>query len=173
MRKVLGIICALSIVLSLSACGKTSFDGSRTGNDSQFVMEYKMFNTTDEQSLFLEAGDMIRAEVIVDSGKLAIKIQKDGDAPIYESDNTVDSENFDIEIQESGIYKITVTGEKAKGSVSFKKAASEKGAQEEAEQELSEKTIDLSDCKMALLLMNRLRWDMMERIMEIQNGMEI
>ena len=68
MRKVLGIIFALSIVLSLSACGKTSFDGSRIGNDSQFVMEYKIFNTTDEQSLFLEAGDMIRAEVIVDSG---------------------------------------------------------------------------------------------------------
>lgn len=145
MRKVLGIIFALSIVLSLSACGKTSFDGSRIGNDSQFVMEYKIFNTTDEQSLFLEAGDMIRAEVIVDSGKLAIKIQKDSDAPIYESDNTVDSENFDIEIQESGIYKITVTGEKAKGSVNFKKAASEKGAQEEAQQELSEKTIDLSE----------------------------
>lgn len=145
MRKVLGIIFALSIVLSLSACGKTSFDGSRTGNDNQFVMEYKIFNTTDEQSLFLEAGDMIRAEIIVDSGKLAIKIQKDSDAPIYESNNTVASENFDVEIPESGIYKITVTGEKAKGSVSFKKAASEKETQEEAQQELSEKTIDLSE----------------------------
>lgn len=147
MRKVFGsnIIFALSIVLSLSACGKTSFDGSRTGNDNQFVMEYKIFNTADEQSLFLEAGDMIRAEVIVDSGKLAIKIQKDSDAPIYESDNTVVSENFDIEIQESGIYKITVTGKKAKGSVSFKKVADEKETQEEAQQKLSEKTIDLSE----------------------------
>ncbi len=123
MRKVLGIICALSIVLSLGACGKTSFDGSRTGNDNQFIMEYKIFNTTDEQSLFLESGDMIRAEVIVDGGKLAIKIQKDSNAPLYERDNIVASENFDVKIQEGGTYKVTVTGEKAKGSVSFKKKA--------------------------------------------------
>lgn len=145
MRKVLGIICALSIILSLGACGKTSFDGSRTGNDNQFIMEYKIFNTTDRQSLFLETGDMIRAEVIVDSGKLAIKIQKDSNAPLYESDNIVASENFDVKIQESGTYQITVTGEKAKGSVSFEKIASEKETQEEAQQELSEKTINLSE----------------------------
>ena len=56
-------------VFLLSGCGKSSFDGIRTGNDSQFVMKYKIFNTTDEQSLFLESGDTIRTEVIVDSGK--------------------------------------------------------------------------------------------------------
>ena len=39
-------------------------------------MKYKIFNTTDEQSLLLESGDTIRTEVIVDSGKLSIKIQK-------------------------------------------------------------------------------------------------
>lgn len=63
-------------VFLLSGCGKSSFDGIRTGNDSQFVMKYKIFNTTDEQSLFLESGDTIRTEVIVDSGKLSIKIKK-------------------------------------------------------------------------------------------------
>ena len=42
-------------------------------------MKYKIFNTTDEQSLLLESGDTIRTEVIVDSGKLSIKIQKDSD----------------------------------------------------------------------------------------------
>ena len=47
------------IVFLLSGCGKSSFDGSRIGNDSQFVMKYKIFNTTDEQSLLLEAGDML------------------------------------------------------------------------------------------------------------------
>lgn len=102
------------IVFLLSGCGKSSFDGSRTGNDSQFVMKYKIFNTTDEQSLFLESGDTIRTEVIVDSGKLSIKIQKDSDTPIYERDDIVTSENFDVEIQESGTYKITVIGENTK-----------------------------------------------------------
>ena len=130
-------------VFLLSGCGKSSFDGIRTGNDSQFVMKYKIFNTTDEQSLFLESGDTIRTEVIVDSGKLSIKIQKDSDTPIYERDDIVTSENFDVEIQESGTYKITVIGENTKGGVNFKKVDGEKAEQEETQQGISEKKIDL------------------------------
>lgn len=141
MKKFLGIIGVLIIVISLSGCGNSSFDGSRIGNDSQFVMEYKIFNTTDGQSLLLEAGDTIRAKVVVESGRLSIKIQKDSDTPIYENDNIVASESFDVEIQESGTYKITVTGEKTKGSVSFEKVAGEKTERKE----VSEKTIDLSE----------------------------
>lgn len=145
MKKFLGIVYVLAIVFSLSACGKSSFNGSRTGNDSQFIMEYKTFNTTDAQSLLLESGDVIRAKVVVDSGRLSIKIQKDNDTPIYESDSIVTSESFDVVIQESGTYKITVTGEKAKGSVSFEKVAGEKTEQGETQQEVSEKAVDLSE----------------------------
>ncbi len=145
MKQFLSIIGVLIIVFSLSGCGKSSFDGSRIGNDSQFVMEYRIFNTTDEQSLLLDAGDTIRAKVVVDSGRLSIKIQKDSDAPIYENDNIVTSESFDVEIQESGTYKITVAGEKTKGSVSFEKVAGEETERNEVQQEVSEKTIDLSE----------------------------
>ena len=106
-------------------------------------MKYKIFNTTDEQSLLLESGDTIRTEVIVDSGKLSIKIQKDSDTPIYERDDIVTSENFDVEIQESGTYKITVIGENTKGGVNFKKVDGEKAEQEETQQGISEKKIDL------------------------------
>lgn len=141
MKKFLSIIGFLIIVFSLSGCGKSSFDGSRIGNDSQFVMEYKIFNTTDEQSLLLEMGDTIQAKMVIDSGKLSIKIQKDNDTPIYENDNIVVSESFNIEIQESGTYTVTVTGEKTKGSVSFEKIAGE----ETEQKEVSETTIDLSE----------------------------
>lgn len=145
MKKLLGMVYVWGIVFFLSACGKSSFNGSRIGNDSQFIMEYKIFNTTDGQSLLLESGDAIRAKVVVDSGRLSVKIQKDNDIPIYESDDIVTSESFDVEIQESGTYKITVTGEKAKGSVSFEKVTGEKVEQEEAQQEVSEKTMDLNE----------------------------
>jgi len=144
MKKFLGIVYVLTIVFSLSACGKSSFDGSRTGNDSQFIMEYKIFNTTDSQALLLQSGDTIRAEIVVDSGKVSIKIQKDSETPIYENNNLGTSENFDVEIQESGTYKITVTGEESKGSVSFRKIAGEKDAQE-VQQDMNEGTIDLSE----------------------------
>lgn len=42
MKKHLGILCSLILVLSLAACG-TDFDGSRTGNNNEFVMDYKVF----------------------------------------------------------------------------------------------------------------------------------
>ena len=50
---------------------------------------------------------------------ISIKIQKDGEEPIYESDGISASNEFDVEIDESGTYTVEVTGKKAKGSVSF------------------------------------------------------
>ena len=104
--------------LVLTACG-TKFDGSRTGNDSEFIMEYSVLNTTDAQDLTVESGDTISANIVVDKGSLSIKIQKDGEEPIYESDGISASNEFDVEIDESGTYTVEVTGKKAKGSVSF------------------------------------------------------
>lgn len=120
MKKVLLIVCVLALIVSLTACGKTpAFNGSRTGNDKEFIMEYSVLNTTDGQELSAEAGDTIHAKIVVESGNLSIKIQKDDEEPIYESSGNEISNEFDVEIDESGIYSVTVTGEKTKGSVSF------------------------------------------------------
>ena len=118
MKKIILIVCTLVFLISLTACG-TKFDGSRTGNDSEFIMEYSVLNTTDAQDLTIEAGDTISAKIVVDKGSLSIKIQKDGEEPIYESNGISISNEFDVEIDESGTYTVEVTGKKAKGSVSF------------------------------------------------------
>lgn len=118
MKKHLGILCSLILVLSLTACG-TDFDGSRTGNNNEFVMDYKVFNKTDSQDLIVEEGDTIHAEIIVEGGSLSFKIQKDDEVPVYESVDVSFSDEFDVDIEESGTYTVTVTGKKAKGSVSF------------------------------------------------------
>ena len=118
MKKIILIVCTLVFLISLTACG-TKFDGSRTGNDSEFIMEYNVLNTTDAQDLTIEAGDTISAKIVVDKGSLSIKIQKDGEKPIYESNGISTSNEFDVEIDESGTYTVEVTGKKAKGSVSF------------------------------------------------------
>lgn len=118
MKKIILIVCTLVFLISLTACG-TKFDGSRTGNDSEFIMEYSVLNTTDAQDLIIEAGDTISAKIVVDKGSLSIKIQKDGEEPIYESNGISTSNKFDVEIDESGTYTVEVTGKKAKGSVSF------------------------------------------------------
>ena len=118
MKKMLSILCAIMIIVSLTACS-SDFDGSRTGNDNEFNMEYKVLNKTDSQDLKLQDGDKISAKIIIDGGTLAIKIQKDDEEPIYESDGISASNEFEVEVEESGIYTITVTGKKAKGSVNF------------------------------------------------------
>ena len=45
MKKQLVILGSCILALSLTACG-ADFDGSRTGNSNEFVMNYKVFNKT-------------------------------------------------------------------------------------------------------------------------------
>ena len=118
MKKFLLIVCTLALIVSLTACGLT-FDGSRTGNDSEFIMEYHVLNKTDTQDLIAESGDTISGKIIVNKGSLSIKIQKDDEEPIYENNGISVSNEFDVEINESGTYTVSVTGKKAKGSISF------------------------------------------------------
>lgn len=111
-------VCSLVFV----ACGNEDaiFNGSRTGNDNQFIMDYTVLNTTDSQVLKLDAGDILDVEVVSDAGEVSITIQKDDEEPIYESENA-STDTFQIAIEEGGSYEVTVTGENAEGSVSFVK----------------------------------------------------
>lgn len=118
MKRLLLIVCTLTLMVSLTACG-TKFDGSRTGNNSEFIMEYRVLNTTEKHDLVAESGDAISGKMIVDKGSLSIKIQKGEEEPIYESSGISVSDAFDIEIDESGTYTVEVIGKGAKGSVSF------------------------------------------------------
>ena len=118
MKKITTIFSAVLLILSLSACS-LDFDGSRTGNDTQLIMEYTAFNTTDSQDLVVEAGDIIHAEIVVEDGQLSYKIQKNDDEPIAESEGIFFSVEYDFDVEESGTYTVTVTGENAKGSVKF------------------------------------------------------
>lgn len=124
MKKHVSILYFLILSLLLTAC-VSDFNGSRTGNDNQLIMEYTAFNTTDSQDLVIEAGDTIHAEIVVEDGHLSYKIQKDDDEPIAENEGIFFSAEFDADIEESGTYTVTVKGEKAKGSVKFVVESSE------------------------------------------------
>ena len=118
MKKITTFFSAMLLIISLSACS-SDFDGSRTGNDTQLIMEYTEFNTTDTQDLVVEAGDIIHAEIVVEDGHSSYKIQKDDEEPIAESEGIFFSVEYDFDVEESGTYTVTVTGENAKGSVKF------------------------------------------------------
>lgn len=118
MKKFFCVICSLTLVLSLTACG-AYFNGSRIGNDREFNMEYTVLNAIETQKLIAKSGDTIHAKIVVEKGSLSIKIQKDGESPIYKSNDISTSNEFDVEINEGGTYTVTAAGKNAEGSVSF------------------------------------------------------
>lgn len=112
-----------AVCILLAACFLTDppisvFNGSRTGNDSEFIMAFQKLHSTDSQDLTLEAGDILSAAITVDDGRMAVTICK-GDEIIYENNEIISSIAFHLEIEENGIYTVKVTGEHARGSVSF------------------------------------------------------
>lgn len=118
MKKIITIFSVIFLITSLTACSP-DFNGSRTGNEKQLIMEYTAFNTTDSQDLVVEAGDTIHVGIVIEDGHLSYKIQKNDDEPIAESEGIFFSVDYDVEVEESGTYTVTVTGEKTKGSVKF------------------------------------------------------
>lgn len=129
MKKLAYCLCSIVLAASLTACtGFAAFNGSRTCIENQLIMSYSVLNTTVSQSLELEKGDVLQADIVSDSGKVSVVVQKDGSEPLYEGDG-LPTGAFEIAIDESGTYEVAVTGERARGSASFvKRAPEEPGA---------------------------------------------
>lgn len=125
MRKVKILSIVMFIMLLFSACSSTKFDGSRTGNESQLIMDYKVLNKEDYQILELENGDIVDFKIVSESGKVDIVLQKDGETPVYKGVD-IPTSSFSVDISESGKYKVSVTGKNAKGNVSIVKRNSDK-----------------------------------------------
>jgi hypothetical protein len=122
-----GIMKKLSLVMILSVfvllintgCGKQVFDGSSTGNDEQFIMDYSILNCTKTHDMKLEKGTNINVVIENKSGQLDILISDSNGEKIYKGDNAA-SGKFSIEIPNTDTYKFSVTGKNAKGNISFK-----------------------------------------------------
>lgn len=68
--------CIVLAVCFLTDPPVSEFSGSRTGNDSEFIMEFLKLNTADFQELTLKAGDVLHAVIAVDDGRIAVTIRK-------------------------------------------------------------------------------------------------
>ncbi len=120
--KKLGFVYIVCFSLTLlSACGYATFNGSSTGNDTQFIMEYSILNTSDHRKLSLEMGDIIDTTVVSDAGSVDIQVENSVGESIY-SEKDVPTSEFEIVISQDDTYTFTVTGHSAKGSVSFIKS---------------------------------------------------
>ncbi len=117
MRKIITIFSVVLFIISLTACSP-DFNGSSTGNDTQFIMEYSILNTSDYRNMSLKTGDIISTSIVSNSGSVSIKVENSVGEVIY-SDEDIPTSDFEIVIPQDDTYKFTVTGHNANGSVKF------------------------------------------------------
>lgn len=92
------------------------FDGNRSSNPRELVMDYTILNGTFTHTLKLNAGDVLNVDLSVDEGTLGVIIQFGDDTPIYQNEN-LETSQFNLEIIQSGSYQVTITGTNTKGSI--------------------------------------------------------
>lgn len=117
MRKNFAIFGLVLFITLLTACSP-EFNGSSTGNDTQFIMEYSILNKSDYRNMTLKSGDIINTSIVSDSGSVSIEVENSKGEIIY-SDEDIPTSDFEIAIPQDDTYKFTVTGHNAKGSVKF------------------------------------------------------
>lgn len=113
----------------LSGCVKASVDVNRHADENKFVLEFGILNSSEYHTFELAAGDEIETEIIRESGDISVTVQKGKETPIYEGAKPL-SGTFRIRITESGAYRVTVTGNGAKGRAEFRIIRCEKEGEE-------------------------------------------
>jgi hypothetical protein len=115
------MILSVLILILATACNKQVFNGSRTSNDAQFILQYSILNSTKTHEIKLEKGSIINVIIESKSGSVDVFVEDAEGEKIYKGDDTA-SGKFSLEIPKTSTYKFSVTGKNAKGSVSFKTA---------------------------------------------------
>lgn len=125
-KSIVLILVLLILTFSFTACSnsKSTFSGSKTGNNNQFLVDFDVLNKTVNHDMELLDGDSIETTIKIEKGNVDILVKNYNDTIIYQG-NDVESGNFFLNITESGNYSFSITGQKAKGSVHFIKSPSD------------------------------------------------
>lgn len=117
MRKLLPLLCLLVL---LTGCTVSAFDGSRMANEDGFSMTYNMFDRQEQAVLHLETDDTLHVQLAHTGGNIDLVVGMEDQEPIYRGSG-LDNASFTLNIHQTGDYTIAVTGHKAKGSLALLK----------------------------------------------------
>ena len=103
----------------LTGCGeKSTFDGSRTSDETEFRMEYSILDKEESAELKLMEGDQIKVSISHTAGNVDVIVGQNGEEPIYKGAGQ-ENAGFILTVPKTGCYRISVTGHRAKGEISF------------------------------------------------------
>lgn len=107
------------ILIITTSCRSQVFNRNRTNN--QLILEYSILNRTESHSMELKEQTIVNVIIENTSGRVDILVADATGQEIYRGDNAT-SGKFSLKIPKTDTYRFSVTGKKAKGSVSFKVA---------------------------------------------------
>lgn len=107
----------LLLIFSLMLIKKESQISKSVDNDC-FSMGFYPLNSSETEVFELQKDNVIDVSLVVMKGSLDIDIGQEGKKPIYEG-HCVELNSFQVTVPEDGTYFITVSGQKAEGSISF------------------------------------------------------
>ena len=109
----------MAICLLLSGCGgKSTFDGSRISDETEFRMEYNILDKEESAELKLTEGDQLQVSISHTTGNVDVIVGRNGEEPIYKGTGQ-ENADFVLTIPQTGAYQISVRGHRAKGKISF------------------------------------------------------
>ena len=114
------ILCLAMIeVFSVTACGKKEvFKGNIVADNTYYDMTFDWLNAAYTYDMYLEQGECIEVFFEKESGKVSVHIQTGDEEPVYQGDDMVTS-SFVVNIKETGNYTLKISGQRAKGHISF------------------------------------------------------
>ncbi len=122
-KNILFILLPVLIFIISGCSGNAAFSGSKTINDSQFLLDFEAMNTTVSGKMNLSKGESVETVIDINKGEVDITVKNEKNRVAYIGDN-IGCSNFTIKIEESGTYSFFVTGVKAQGSIYFIKTLS-------------------------------------------------
>ncbi len=116
--RTLALIFLAQFVMYGCNVNNTEFEGTRISDETRFILEFDILNSTESHELALKVDDIIDVSIDLIKGELDISVTDVEGKSIYKADQA-SSNVFSLIISEDGIYTFKVTGRRASGRVSF------------------------------------------------------
>ena len=120
-------LCILGLAVSLTACGRDCFVGSRTAEAGSYRLDIDRMTGTDRFTMELSAGDTLAVQFETVKGSIYMEIKEPDESSLYAGNGKGVSE-FTVNIPESGTYSIYVEACHAKGTVYIQQKGEKKDA---------------------------------------------
>ena len=113
---VLPLLVLAGAAVFLFCSNRESFTGSRVKNPDAYLLDIDKINGTDQHTLELREGDVLRIQFETVKGELYMEIKAPDGTSVYRG-NGKETTDFTVNIRDRGVYTIVVEARHAKGNI--------------------------------------------------------